>query len=63
MDAATIGTAGLKGWRGKVGDTVAPPLSRVTPLSDDQVRALVGAAFFVLSLVYVIGTLRRIARR
>jgi hypothetical protein len=48
-----LGSAGLRGWRTKVGDAVARPAGRHTPLSEEQVRALVGAAFLVLSLVYV----------
>ena len=63
MDTVALGTAGLKGWRAKVGDAVAEPASRHTPMSADQVRAAVGALFFVLSLVYVAGTLRRMLGR
>jgi hypothetical protein len=48
-----IGAAGLKGWRAKAADLVAGPLSRRTPLDADQARAAVGAAFLVLSVVYV----------
>jgi hypothetical protein len=63
MDTVALGTAGLKGWRAKVGDAVATPAARHTPMSDDQVRAAVGALFFVLSVVYVVGTLRRMLAR
>lgn len=48
-----LGATGLRGWRAKVGDTVARPAGRHTPLTEDQVRALVGAAFLALSLVYL----------
>ena len=41
-------TAGLQGWRQKVGDTVAGPVAGRSPLSEEQVRAIVGAIFFVL---------------
>jgi hypothetical protein len=61
MDTLTIGTAGLKGWRAKAADTVAAPVARHSPLSDEEVRAAVGAVFLVLSLVYVLGSLKRIA--
>ena len=60
MDAVTAGKAGLQGWRGKVGDAVAGPVARRSPLTDDQVRAAVGGLFFVLATVYVAGTIRRI---
>ncbi len=63
MDTLSIGMAGLKGWRAKVADAVAQPVSQQTGLSDDQVRAVVGAAFFALSVVYVVGTLKRLAAR
>jgi hypothetical protein len=55
MPSATqIGAAGLQGWRRKVGDRLAGPVSRRTPLKDDQVRAAVGALFFVLAVLYVV---------
>ena len=59
MDALTIGKAGLAGWRAKLADQVAQPLARHSPLTDEQVRAAVGAVFFGLALVYVVGTVRR----
>ena len=57
MTSATqIGTAGLQGWRRKVGDAVAEPLAQRTPLGREQIRAAVGALFFALSLMYVVKT-------
>lgn len=53
MDAVTFGKAGLTGWRARVADAVAGPVSRRTSVSDDQVRAAIGALFLVLSVVYV----------
>ena len=61
--ATQLGQAGLQGWRGKVADGVAAPLSKRTPLDEDQVRALVGALFFVLSVAYVVRTLQAAAGR
>jgi hypothetical protein len=61
--ATELGTAGLKGWRAKVGDAVAEPVANRTRLDDDQVRAAVGALFFVLALVYVVRTLTDASRR
>jgi hypothetical protein len=60
VDAVAAGKAGLQGWRAKVGDAVAGPVAQRSPLSDDQVRAAIGGLFFVLSVVYVAGTIRRI---
>ena len=53
-----IGEAGLQGWRKKVGDAVAGPVSKRTPLGDDHVRAAVGALFFALSVSYIVQTIR-----
>ena len=63
MDALSFGEAGLQGWRARVADAVAAPVARHSRLSDDEVRAAVGALFFVLSVVYVVGTIRRFTGR
>ena len=63
MDAVSLGKAGLQGWRAKVGDAVAGPVAQRTPLTDDQVQAVVGGLFFALSVVYVAGTVWRVSRR
>lgn len=51
-----VGTAGLQGWRRKVGDAVAEPVAQRTPLGSEQVRAAVGALFFALSVMYIVKT-------
>ncbi|GAA3153240.1 hypothetical protein GCM10010531_00030 [Blastococcus jejuensis] len=63
MDAVSFGKAGLQGWRAKVGDAVAGPISHRSPLTDDQVRAVVGGLFFVLSVTYVVSTVWRLLRK
>jgi hypothetical protein len=60
--ATKAGQAGLQGWREKVADGVAQPVSNRTPLSEDQVRALIGATFFVLSVIYIANALRDLAK-
>jgi hypothetical protein len=60
--ATQIGTAGLQGWRRKVGDAVAEPLAQRTPLAAEQIKAMVGALFFALSVMYVVKTLSAAAR-
>ena len=57
-----IGHAGLVGWRGAVADRVARPVAKKAPASEDQVRAVVGAAFFLLSVYYVASTIARMAK-
>jgi len=61
--ATAVGQAGLQGWREKVADGVAQPLAKRTPLQEDQVRALIGAVFFVLSVMYVVKAVRAAAGR
>ena len=64
MTSATqVGQAGLQGWREKVADGVAGPVSKRMPLSEEQVRGLIGGAFFVLSVVYIVQTLRALSER
>ena len=55
--ATEIGEAGLQGWREKVADVVSEPISNRAPLEENQVRAFIGGAFFVLSVIYVIKTI------
>ena len=63
MAAATrLGQAGLQGWREKVAEGIAGPVARRAPLDSEQVRALLGAVFFVLSVVYVVKTLTAATR-
>ncbi len=60
--ATQVGQAGLQGWREKVADGVAEPLAKRTPLSEDQVRAAIGGAFFVLSVIYLIQAIKAAAQ-
>jgi hypothetical protein len=55
--ATQLGHAGLQGWREKVADGVSKPVAKRAPLEEDQVRAVVGAAFFVLAVIYVLKTI------
>jgi hypothetical protein len=57
-----VGHAGLAGWRKKVADVVAPPAAKRGPVDEDQVRAVIGGAFFVLSLYYVASTIVRLVK-
>lgn len=62
MDPVELGNLAASGWRAKVADALADPLSNVSPLKPEQARALVGAGFFALSVVYVVKTSRRAAQ-
>jgi hypothetical protein len=58
MDVTRLGQAGLHGWRERVAD----PIARRAPMADDVVRAAFGAAFFTLSLAYVVKSVRALVR-
>ncbi len=62
MDAVSLGQAGLQGWRATVADAVAALVAQRSPFSETQVRAALGGAFFVLSVLYVVQTVRRMQR-
>jgi hypothetical protein len=57
-----MGQAALASWRGAIADRVAPPAADRTPLSEDQVRAGIGAAFFALATFYVVSTAIRMVK-
>jgi hypothetical protein len=56
-NATQLGQTGLQGWREKVADGISQPVAKRAPLEEDQVRAVIGAAFFVLALIYVVRTI------
>jgi hypothetical protein len=57
-----LGQAALPTWRGAIADRVAPPAAKKTPLSEDQVRGAIGAAFFAVATFYVVTSLIRMIR-
>jgi hypothetical protein len=61
-DAQQFGHAGLVGWRKALADRVAPAAAGRAPASEDQLRALIGAASFALSLYYVVSTVIRMVK-
>ena len=56
--AVRVAQSGLQGWRAKVADQVAEPISNRTPLSPEHVRAGIGGLFAVLSVLYLVKTAR-----
>ena len=62
MKAKEVGRAGLAGWRETVADKAAPPVAKRTPADEDAVRAAIGGLFFVLAVIYVFGTVKRMLR-
>jgi hypothetical protein len=64
MTSATeLGQAGLQGWREKVANGISQPVADRAPLEEEQVRAVIGAAFFILSVLYVVKTISEATRR
>jgi hypothetical protein len=58
-----LGQAGLQGWRQKVADGISQPVADRAPLEEEQVRAVIGAAFFILSVIYVVKTISAATRQ
>jgi hypothetical protein len=59
MKKAQTLEAGLVGWRERFAQKVEKPMSKRTPLTVKQIRAILGALFFVKSAVYVGRSIRR----
>jgi len=51
--------AGLVGWREGLAKRIEKPVSQRTPLKGEQIRAFLGALFFVSSAVYVVRSIAR----
>jgi hypothetical protein len=58
MDVKALGHAGLHGWR----ETLADRVARRAPIADDVARAALGGLFFLLSLRYVVRSVRAAVR-
>ena len=58
-----IGQAGLAGGRQTLADKVAPPAAERGPVTEDQIRAVIGATFYVLSVWYVASTTAKIVKQ
>jgi hypothetical protein len=56
-NATQLGQTGLQGWREKVADGISKPVANRAPVNEDQVRAVIGAAFFVLAVIYIVKTI------
>ena len=61
--ATELGQAGLQGWRRMVADGISQPVADRAPLEEEQVRAIIGASFFVLSVIYVVKTISAATRQ
>jgi hypothetical protein len=59
LNARELGQTALVGWREKVANGIARPVSSRTGVGAEAVRATIGVLFFALSVYYVASTLRR----
>jgi hypothetical protein len=59
LNARELGQTALVGWREKVANGIARPVSSRTGVGEEAVRATIGVLFFALSVYYVASTLRR----
>lgn len=59
MDSKQLGQAGLRGWRGRVADRVAPGVARRTSADVEQVRTVIGGLFLMLSTLYLLKAIRQ----
>jgi hypothetical protein len=58
----SIAQAGLVGWRKALADNVAPRAASRARVSEEQLRSAIGAAFFLVSLYYVVSTIARMIK-
>lgn len=63
MKTTQMGQQALSGWRVKVGAPIATAVARRTGLEAEQVQAVIGAAFFLSSLWYVISTISAASKK
>lgn len=54
-----VAGAALRGWRGRVAEGVAGPISERSGLSPEQARSLLALIFFAASAYYVASTVFR----
>jgi hypothetical protein len=59
MDVVAMGRTGLTGMRGRLGQSVAGPVADRTGLTREQVEAIIGGAFLLLTLWQFLRVLQR----
>jgi hypothetical protein len=60
VDLTAMGRVGLTGWRRKVAQRLAEPVSENTRLTKEQVEALLGALFLALTFWHFFKLVRRV---
>ena len=62
-NATELGQQALPTWRGAIANRVAPTAAKRTPLSEEQIRAVLGGAFLAVSTFYVVSSIARMLQR
>jgi Asp/Glu/hydantoin racemase len=62
VDVVAMGKAGLTGVRAKVAERVSEPVAARTPLTRDQVEAIIGAVFVALAVWQFVRLIRKVMR-
>ena len=60
--ARELGEHALQGWRKRVVDAAAPRIAKRTPLTERDIRAVIGLLFIALAIRHVIVTLKHFAQ-
>lgn len=62
MNVTAMGKASLSGWQEKVGGRIAQPVAQRTRLTEDQVLALIGGVFLLLSIYQFFKLMAKVVR-
>jgi hypothetical protein len=60
MDLTAMGRVGLIGWRGRLTERIAEPVSERTRYSKEQIEALIGGIFLALTFWQFVRLFRRV---
>ena len=60
--ARALGEHALQGWRKKVVDAAAPRIAKRTPVTERDIRAVIGLLLIALAIRHVVVTLKRFAQ-
>jgi hypothetical protein len=61
MNVAAMGRVGLKGWRAKMSQRVAPAVAERTPFDEEQILTIIGWAFIALYFWQTMKFIQRLA--
>jgi hypothetical protein len=62
-NATQLGRRDCRAAAQSVADGISEPVASRAPLDEDQVRAVIGAGFFVLAVIYIVKTISAATRQ